>query len=781
METELQILEAAVKELIRDTAYSSPLSRLIVLQPDRVNNQVGSAVLAAVTSHVKTTLPGGIPDGFYPGIVADTGPFSSLFYPNNNLHAYDDVIAETPGISQESWTNFSTAVLCQAIYHISNRTRQDLRKEEIDNHVQNFNQQIVSAMWWWYAQIFSRELNEYKVLVASMGGRNEALQKYEEVLQNPNWWQMINETIRSGKLSDPEWFFYHHWIKLYCLGSEKITQIIDTLTKEIIDIPITVRSDNWKSYRPWFPVSQLNYDQFREAEGRILASAYSTSSTEFGPFMVDMPEYYSKDFVSGPGKAYLNPPSSCFAAGAKVRMADGTLKAIEAIQLGDLVQTPNGARPVVLLVKERREERFFFSIAGCDARFTALHPFRCASKGDEPRLACVEPRHLAYNIPTMQHLGIQSLESGTTLLAYTPQGPRAVTVERLDSYAPDPAQPEDEQVYDLILEPDESGVSEYYVGDERQQFLVLSEIPLFMDKPLLTQTVLTMLSTLYPQLDQSQIADESEESWLIFAEVFSRAIVETLSSNVAECAEVGHSLVDTNLLPEMVAEHLDFYRTSEGPDHFNRSNGRLITYILAKHAEELEAAIQMGWRQFSTLAREETEVLAVSVLSLNLDAEYATTANLQLSASMSQGDVVLTSDVMLREKIEAAHFPFKREFYEVLYFDPWPPTSEEGIARFEFEVHGSDDPGTSWTAKDQMIWPPRENYQHRHALIYNQDGKDCGFMYYDIRLISPEDREREQMAQSSWNEEKKHRFSGAFGQQLGTLIADRLLALNISR
>lgn len=68
--------------------------------------------------------------------------------------------------------------------------------------------------------------------------------------------------------------------------------------------------------------------------------------------------------------------SKCFIAGTQIRMADGTQKSIENIQIGDLVLGINDqCHHVIFLDTELLNHRLLYSINGSQPFFTSEHVF----------------------------------------------------------------------------------------------------------------------------------------------------------------------------------------------------------------------------------------------------------------------------------------------------------------------------------------------------------------------------------------------------------------------
>ncbi len=142
---------------------------------------------------------------------------------------------------------------------------------------------------------------------------------------------------------------------------------------------------------------------------------FGQGNPEWSQYGIDG-EFAARSFLDGEGSRWWNgtmPSSgSCFAAGAKVLMADGAFKNIEAIRPGEMVQSITGPRAVTTTVSLRHRGDGLYSFAGTDMRFSATHPFLThagASGQSGPAIAGVEPTRLMRTMPGLSSRGVARL------------------------------------------------------------------------------------------------------------------------------------------------------------------------------------------------------------------------------------------------------------------------------------------------------------------------------------------------------------------------------------
>lgn len=119
--------------------------------------------------------------------------------------------------------------------------------------------------------------------------------------------------------------------------------------------------------------------------------------------------------------------------------------------------------------------------------------------------------------------------------------------------------------------------------------------------------------------------------------------------------------------------------------------------------------------------------------------------------------------------------PFSRTFYDELYFSAYP--TETGLVNVQLALVNAATKQTVLMACDCFEWPLPSGYAHRNALIFDLKGVDCGFLYYDVRLIAPEDIQEQQAAKEAWSEEREAYFALQFGSRMGKSLSELLPVL----
>src|SRR4029079_13847131 len=121
---------------------------------------------------------------------------------------------------------------------------------------------------------------------------------------------------------------------------------------------------------------------------------------------------------SQPGNRYRRPPpSSCFAAGTRVVLAGGELRAIEHVQPAACVRTPHARRTVLFRATPPREDRPLVRFTGPAGgfAFAPSHPFvlppsRAGTGSGETgsaAYAAAYPLALAETVPALAQFGIE--------------------------------------------------------------------------------------------------------------------------------------------------------------------------------------------------------------------------------------------------------------------------------------------------------------------------------------------------------------------------------------
>jgi hypothetical protein len=265
------------------------------------------------------------------------------------------------------------------------------------------------------------------------------------------------------------WFLYNIWVVLEALACPDVDAEIRALRAAGLIVPGQVAEQNWRNggYTTWYrPLSGADVEPATAGALTAGLPELVTSSYASKPPMPPVCEHlgttngYSRSLcLWGPLNRYRPQPSSCLGAGTGVLMADGSVKPIEDVRIGDEVRSDGGAGTVVLAERPARLGRPLYSVNGLNVFATAGHPFRSAG-GPGPRRRAVDPWNLADAVPTMIADGIGSLAAGAALATFDGE---PTTVREVTAHEPDPDGP-DEPVYDLVVATGDRGHAAYYVG-----------------------------------------------------------------------------------------------------------------------------------------------------------------------------------------------------------------------------------------------------------------------------------------------------------------------------
>ncbi|HEX6342107.1 hypothetical protein [Umezawaea sp.] len=267
------------------------------------------------------------------------------------------------------------------------------------------------------------------------------------------------------------WLLYNTWTTLKALDCPNVDATIRTLQAGGLTVPAQVGPRRWwdGGYTTWYhPLAGPDL-----ATGALTAGMPQTATTSFSPPPTTPPTSsavttaggYSQSLcLWGPLNRYRPRSSSCLGTGTGVLMADGSVKPVQDVRIGDAVRSPRGTGKVVLVERPARRGRVLHSINGLDVRATSGHPFRLDGPG--PARAAVDPWCLVDEVPTMIADGVAALVPGVVLAG-------SVTVREVTPHEPEGG--DDEPVYDLVVDDGHRGHAAYYVGGPDTFLVVDSE------------------------------------------------------------------------------------------------------------------------------------------------------------------------------------------------------------------------------------------------------------------------------------------------------------------
>jgi hypothetical protein len=380
------------------------------------------------------------------------------------------------------WGNYAVVTLTDAVRQ---RVSIALDSAKLTSDLTNYNRQFLPALSASYLAVFQAGYSPTATTlnaIISAGQGAAACTTLTTAIAEGQFTADINEAIAMGgdSTNAAVWFLYNLWITLHALGSADVDGAIRQFQSAGLTVPSEVGPGNWWNggYTSWYH-SLSGSDVVSVASGTITAGLPEEVMTVYvgdPPSTVQSNTSVSNGYAQslctwGSLNWYKPQDPSCFGQGTGVLMADGSVKPIERVQLGDAVQSQFGPRKVVLIETPKRATRTLYQVNGLDLFVTAAHPFRAAA-GSGPMRVAVDPWALIDGIPTMIAGGVGTLSAGVVLAGRGRHGPQDVTIDQLVAHDPGG---EEEYVYDLLLENWEKGYATYFVGGPETFFAVDAE------------------------------------------------------------------------------------------------------------------------------------------------------------------------------------------------------------------------------------------------------------------------------------------------------------------
>ena len=756
------VAEASVNPL----SVSNSTKKLIATHPDIATNPYGKICKSSFISKLKGNIPGSSQEIL--GFTTRSQSFRSLFFPSYSSARYEGDISAVTGLDDNWWSNFSVAVLCQSIYWQTKSTRGNVNKTVVDQDVDSFNSTMRSKAVEFYTHILAKEL--------PLSPNQTALNEYISVITDPVWIQYHLKQYNDGTWKNMEWRIFHHWVKLSALGASD-NQINDVISKISVTLPIppVVSANSWKNYiTPWMNPDRVDHiDVDNEARSKELATTVDIYPS-FGPGPPPMPikEGYSEDFINGPGKKYRKSSGggggSCFTGNTMVLMADGTSRPISTIKCGDTVMSKYDSRPVAFVSKPLRLDRSLYSINGHSFKFTETHPFvnpdHCKEKKIEPYALAVNPHRLANTIPFMAWVGYRDLRVGSYLCG--PNKSR-IEVSKLEEF---PCTTEDEKLltmYDLILQPDDIGYFEYYVGQEGNWFLIASEIPpLFVANP-------TTPSTTNAILNAVKVAHEKVKADLIKADkrssrlkIFKILTYTHDSRHMWAIPEV--STLDQANVAKPTLQWQDLFLEE---NEYNFVAGQLCEAIIEKHGEELHHSICLGYRCFVDYPQ--PEVIALSLFDFNYNhLARPIERGVGLQDKLTVHITIDSYNVFIHPIEESTNIFHSHSFNHIVYLDMANLCTDQSEFEIKFDFYAGEK--KLYTATQHIQNRPLQPYHYLKPIVQKCRTKvEIGTFSFDVRIMTKTDAQGEQEESKHWTKEKSFAYGAILGKSLGQLIGEQ--------
>jgi hypothetical protein len=717
------------------------------LPPDGAN-PLGRSARAVLVNKMKGATPGHFPVSFGQGQA-----YKGYFFANYVYNPEEAQVNPYTGLTDAFWSDMAVAALCQQMYHVTSNIRQRILIDKINGNLGAWNADLRGRVARFYAHMARVVDGNIKTALAAFPdehARKQAREYYMLGLTSDSWINAKVTQQASGNWTNQDWELFHHWIKLAALGAsdQEIDDVINRASAKGLPVPSSLAAGAWRTWSVWFG-NNIGSGDVGEATEPIVR----TRCKMIGLAIDCMSEANSYDFTANgqPGTAYRVTPSggSCFAPGAKVLMADGTLKNIETIAPGEQVKTPDGTREVLLRAAPLRGARPLYRIGETAFAFTATHPFIIYDGRPETVgvYTAVNPEALARALPMLAQLGIRPM-SGDPPPPLVACAAGTVEPYRPENIRLDPNLKPD-SLFDLILDVDLGGRSEYFVGDETIQLLVSSEVPRYLDVPATTAVVIEVMQncagTILAEL--SRVPDEGFADLLTIGyEAISRTLLPSIGSDLNAPAQAEEFDPERFLDRERVRGDVRAFAaslSSEGSGYDHRL-GTVLDLFVPQFAPQFQAAIGLGWRTFELSDLDGGMLLAVTLYGLELFGCEGTIpadeAALALTLSIGDARYLKVAPVLPSNSTDHSYYATD----QVIYFSEWraiiePSRVAEGEPNWRLTVSLQSSDGKTnapFAATLNLPWKITGGYQYFQLPVFDPDGKTCGRAMLDIRTLT---------------------------------------------
>ncbi|NPD29775.1 hypothetical protein [Corallococcus exiguus] len=774
----------ALSSTATGSTLNDQVTALFAAQPVSGDNPVGKAARSALVGRLQGATPGRHSEPWW---MPSGQTFLQLFFPNYSADPNQGAVTPATGLNDSWWSSFAVVTLCQAMYNITSDLRPQLKQPAINNQVSASNAALQPKLNALYSQLLKTTPNAVATALAAIpqGQWSQAASIYSSYLSNPAWISAKVAQAASHQWTDQTWELFHHWLKLQLLGmsNASIDALINQLVAAQLPVPASVSAGHWETYLQWMNPLSLDWNDLKgPATPGILAQVCMVTPGSSWPSCMNEENSFEFTANSQPGNPWRSPPGgSCFLAGAKVLMADGSLKHIEQIKAGDQVRTRSGsahvlATPTLVL---QNEEVYGFNNLGF--LFTGTHPFLTLNAaGQGAKLACVQPVDLMNTVPTLSTLGIATLGPGCPpLMGWARNAPTPIPVTSLQTQL----RTGDTTIYDLVVDFDPQGLSEYIVGDGTTMCVVSSEVPLFGVAPLASSALSSVMSGSWSTVQQTLQSVPANQWESVLYQGLTTVSTYLLPDAIRAIQGNAAPPPPTAAVPPVALREMArgmasamTVKTAIGTPTYDGPQGSYFAALTSLFGDELNDAINMGWRSFTPIGDLDATMLAVSVLSLELLANDAIppSERLTLEVQLGSGTAAVTRTLPTFGPLSSAGYA--QQFDQVAYFDNWRPSEPgTGVATWALTFRLRRQDGTALPVQGMTPLSAlfEAGYRLCSAAVFTPGGDVVGQLQFDVRPLVPQLMVAEAQARSGWSANQATPFAQQLGTTMGALMAQR--------
>ena len=468
---------------------------------------------------------------------------------------------------------------------------------------------------------------------------------------------------------------------------------------------------------------------------------------------------------------------SCFSHQTKIQLATGELINISYIKSGDILHTPNGPRKVAVLSMIKRYTDRVYTIDSHDFQFNMYHPFVVFPKNDEEStsFAVVDVSGFINFMPPMAARKIQSLYARDTILSgFSKDGLCPIPIQSI-SKSEGELPTEYDILYDIILEPNGTGINEYFAGDDEQLFLVSSELSMYTLHAELQYipayiTILSMMNKA-PQQQTVYSSDKlnTENDVIRF---FEKEVVQDGINLLTDASfEMSHfkslNLTHTPItiyeIEKYLKQTLSFFAN---PKPISVTTLSLIYEYLQTLIGPIHTMIKLGWREY--VRAEKRDQLAVGVADVAFIGEecFSEPIEILLMTNNEQVPVIMqekrgNTNPRIRSVVDTVYIPFNEAQDDKLYLIVKEKNSEKLLAKKRIKLE------------------PDSVYDYRLLRLFSYDNVSISEVRVnlDMRVVSNEQMEREVVAREDWKEEFEVHFAEIFASKIIDGLVEKVKAL----
>ncbi len=576
----------------------------------------------------------------------------------------------------------------------------------------------------------------------------------------------INEAIAFGGDSTAAavWFLFNLWITLKALGSSNVDvdAAISQFSSKGLTVPPEVGPQSWwqGGYTSWYaalsgsdlagPLNAAITAGLPELQSTV-ASTGAPGVSSVDNENISVSNGYSTSLCYWGGLNWYTPPSSsCFGKGTGVLMADGSVRSIEDVHMGDEVRTTSGTARVMLVESPPRAHRTLYRINGLRLYATAAHPFRAVTGGGAARYA-IAPWTLADTVPTMIFEGVDALEPGSRLMAIGPNGQQEVTVRDIERLEPEPG--DNSSVYDLILERAQGKIAAYLVGGPDTFLAIDAETSDGLREPMATTAIVRAMETAIESCRKAGSAPR-------LAEMISRL-------------DLGNSVPVARAAAWSATAQAPVRLSVPGPDFFLQDGkwdihaSMLETYLVRKFARMARREAAMGWRSSHNPAGH-GEQLTIVVHDLHFVDVKGTVSTESLQLELRLRGRGGKEDVVRELTLAANGLAHARLANSIIDFggvqgDIGPTALIGTVTQIGRRI--------SAFRTDILAQPAHGVLE---CFLFAPEGHAIGQVALEPRIGSSEDSLQEQQRSRSWTQRNAFALAQSLGQQIGAKLAATL-------